>query len=69
MSKTLTVRLPDELARWIDEQAHVTGRSRGSLVKEALEKAKQAEAKPFLKLAGGISGPADLSLRKGFSGS
>ena len=69
MSTTLTIRLPDELARWIDEQARVTGRSRGSLVKEALEKAKQTEANSFLKLAGGISGAADLSQRKGFSGS
>jgi predicted transcriptional regulator len=68
MSTMSTIRLPDELAHWIGEQARDTRRSRGSLVKEAPEKAKQAEARHFLKLAGGISDSADLSQRQGFSG-
>lgn len=68
MSTTLSVRLGEELARWVEEQARITGRSQGSLIKEALEKVRHAEqAKPFMKLAGSIEGPADLSQRKGFS--
>lgn len=68
MSTTLSIRLSEDLARWIEERARATGRSRGSLVKEALEKARQAESgKPFLRLAGSVDGPSDLSQRKGFS--
>lgn len=68
MSKTMSIRLGEELARWVDEQARATGRSQGSLVKEALQKARQAErTKPFMKLAGSVDGPKDLSRRKGFS--
>lgn len=67
MSTTLSIRLTDDLARWIEEQARATGLSRGRLVKEALERAKQAEARPFMKLAGSLEGPPGLSERKGFS--
>jgi predicted transcriptional regulator len=68
MSTTLSIRLSDDLARWVEEQARSTGRSQGSLVKEALEKARRAEgAKPFMKLAGSVDGAEDLSQRKGFS--
>lgn len=68
MSTTLSVRLPEELARWIEENARATGRSQGSLVKEALERMRQADApKPFLALAGCVEGPRNLSQRKGFS--
>lgn len=52
----------------MEEQARVTARSRGSLVKEALEKVRQAEqAKPFMRLAGSVDGVSGLSQRKGFS--
>jgi len=67
MSTTLSIRLPDELARWVEEQAKATGRSRGSLVKEAIERARQAKTKPFMNLAGTLEGPPDLSERKGFT--
>lgn len=68
MSTTLSVRLGEDLARWVEEQARATGRSQGSLVKEALEKVRQAERdKPFMKLAGSVDGSEDLSQRKGFS--
>ncbi|MFM8884860.1 MAG: CopG family ribbon-helix-helix protein [Chthoniobacterales bacterium] len=67
MSTTLSVRLPEELAQWVEENARVTGRSQGSLVKEALERVRQADAsKPFLALAGSVEGPRNLSQRKGF---
>jgi predicted transcriptional regulator len=68
MSTTLSLRLPEELAQWVEENARVTGRSQGSLVKDALERVRQADAsKSFLSLAGSIEGPKNLSQRKGFS--
>ena len=67
MSTTLSVRLPEELARWVEHKALASGRSRGSLVKEALEVIRVKETKPFMHLAGKVSGPTDLSTRKGFS--
>ena len=67
MSTTLSIRLPDDLARWVEDQAKATGRSRGSLVKEAIERARQAKTKPFMSLAGALDGPTDLSERKGFA--
>jgi predicted transcriptional regulator len=67
MSTTLSVRLPDELARWVEEKAATSGRSRGSLVKEALESIRSKETKSFMRFAGTLQGPPDLSRRKGFS--
>ena len=67
MSTTLSIRLTEDLARWVEEQSRVTGRSQGSLVKEAVERARRAEPKPFMKLAGCLEGPEDLSERKGFA--
>lgn len=68
MSTTLSVRLPEELAHWVEENARATGRSQGSLVKEALERVRQADAsKRFLALAGCVEGTRNLSQRKGFS--
>lgn len=68
MSTTLSIRLDKELAVWVENQAKATGRSRGSLVKEALERLRQNEQeRPFLRHAGSVNGPPDLSQRKGFS--
>jgi predicted transcriptional regulator len=67
MSTTLSIRLPDELARWVEERARATGRSQGSLVREAIEQARQLKTKPFMSLAGALEGPPDLSERKGFT--
>jgi len=67
MSTTLSIRLPDDLASWVEEEARRSGRSQGSLVKEALERVRQAEARPFMKLAGRVEGAPNLSARKGFS--
>ncbi len=68
MRTTLSIRLGPELADWLKEQARITGRSQGSLVKEALDKARQTgQTKPFMNLAGSLEGPANLSRRKGFS--
>lgn len=68
MSHTITVRLSPELAEWLEEAAARSGVSQGKIVRDQLEKARSAAGeRPFMRLAGAISGPRDLSTRKGFS--
>jgi predicted DNA-binding protein len=65
--KTLTIRLPDDLADWLAKTAKKTGIPQRRIVREQLEKAQNIEKQGFLRLAGKVSGPRDLSQRKGFS--
>lgn len=67
MGNTLTVRLPKELADWLDQASRETGVSRGALIRLELEKARKLTKRPFLRLAGAMDGPSDSSARKGFS--
>lgn len=67
MRKTITVRLPDDLAEWLDNTAARTGVSQSRIIREQLEKARTVDKQAFLRFAGKISGTADLSMRKGFS--
>jgi len=68
MGHTITVRLTRELADWLEEQATTTGVPQGKIVRDQLEKAKATCARqPFMRLAGRVRGPKDLSARKGFS--
>ena len=67
MRNTITVRLPDDLAEWLTETSQKTGIPQGRIVRQQLEKARAGKSRSFLKLAGSISGPANLSARKGFS--
>ena len=67
MSNTITVRLSDDLAEWLEATAAKTGVSQGSIIREQLEKARAHESQTFLRLAGKVSGPASLSTRKGFA--
>lgn len=67
MGNTLTVRLPEDLAEWLDETARRSGVSRGLVVRTELERARNAATQPFMSLAGAVRGPANLSSRKGFS--
>jgi hypothetical protein len=67
MSNTITVRIPSDLAQWLDETARKTGVPKGRIVRDELEKARKSESQPFLRLAGAVAGPATLSTRKGFS--
>lgn len=70
MSHTITVRLDAELARWLEETASKTGVSQGKIVRDQLEQAKaKAHDRSFMRLAGVVRGPRDLSTRKGFSSS
>jgi len=68
MSHTITIRLDDSLADWLEETAHRTGRSPGEIVLEQLQRARSEKAQQrFRRLAGSIDGASDLSTRKGFS--
>lgn len=67
MRNTISVRLPEELAEWLEVTASRTGVSQGRIIRDQLEKARITETQSFLHLAGKVAGPADLSSRKGFS--
>jgi len=67
MRNTITVRLPDDVAEWLETTARKTGLPKGRIVREQLDKARSAEKRPFLRLAGAVAGAAGLSKRKGFS--
>ena len=68
MGHTITVRLGRELAEWLEESARRAGVPQGRIVREQLEKARAAsQCQAFLRLAGTVRGPRDLSSRKGFS--
>jgi len=68
MSHTITIRLTKELAEWLEQTAAKTGLPQGKIVREHLERARSSKAsKPFMRWAGSVRGPRDLSSRKGFS--
>ena len=67
MSNRIMIRIPDDLAQWLDETARKSGLPKGRIVRNELEKARKAGSQPFLRLAGTVAGPANLSTRKGFS--
>jgi hypothetical protein len=68
MSHTITIRLTEEEADWLAETARKTGMPAGRIVRQQLQKAKaESGSQRFLRLAGKISGPANLSSRKGYS--
>ena len=67
MSHTITVRLTEELAAWLAETARKTGLLVGRIIRQQLERGRaESGGQRFLRHAGKISGPADLSSRKGF---
>ena len=68
MSHTITVRLTPELAEWLQEKSRQTGLPAGRIIRQQLERVRSEAGKQrFLRHAGKISGPADLSSRKGFA--
>jgi hypothetical protein len=68
MSNTITIRLPKDLADWLRELSAKTGVPQGELVRDELERLRaRRPARRFMRLAGSVSGPRDLSSRKGFS--
>jgi hypothetical protein len=68
MGQTITIRLTRELADWLEERRRQTGLPVSRIIREQRERAKsQAGSQRFLRHAGKISGPPDLSSRKGFA--
>jgi len=68
MSKTVTIRLTEELATWLEQASKQSGVPKGRIVREQLEKARDGGKEPsFMRLAGSVHGVRDLSTRKGFS--
>ena len=69
MRPTISVRLPADLAAWLESTALRAGVSRSSIIKEKLEEARAVDKhhRGFMRLAGCINGPRDLSSRRGFS--
>lgn len=67
MSITITVRLTPELKEWLTDASRRTGLPAGRIVRDHLEEARMKTGKPYLKLAGMLEGPRDLSTRKGYS--
>ncbi len=68
MGHTLTVRLTEELAEWLAQTSRRTGLPAGRIIREQLEKAKaEGGNQRFLRHAGKVSGPSNLSSRRGFA--
>jgi hypothetical protein len=68
MSHTIAIRLPKELAEWLEETAARAGVSQGKVIRDQLERARaNARTQSFMRLAGVIKGPRGLSARKGYA--
>jgi predicted transcriptional regulator len=68
MSRTITIRLTKDLAAWLEHAATQTGVPQSRIVRDQLEKARTSgRAQAFMRLAGVVRGPRELSARKGFS--
>jgi hypothetical protein len=68
MSQTITIRLSKELADWLAHVSATTGIPQGRIVRDQLERAKATDStQPYMRLAGAVRGPKDLSRRKGFT--
>src|SRR5437870_1970807 len=68
MSDTLTVRLPDELKKQLRAAARRRGMPVNRLIREQIERlVRSSDSQPWMKYAGTLSGPRDLSSRKGYS--
>lgn len=68
MGHTITIRLDKDLAEWLEETSARTGLSQGKIVRDQLERARaRGGGKDFMRLAGKIRGPRNLSRRKGFA--
>ena len=68
MSHSITVRLPPELAIWLRDASVKTGVAQGEIVRKQLEEARaSSDVRSFMRLAGAVRGPRNLSSRKGFS--
>jgi predicted DNA-binding protein len=67
MAKAITVRIPTDLAEWLEATARQRGVTKAQVARDALEGLRNAGAREFLRLAGAVSGARNLSVRQGFS--
>lgn len=68
MGNTLTIRIPEDLAVWLEETSQRSGVPKGRIVKDELERARAAEEKPWMRLAGAVASGGQLRARRGFEG-
>jgi hypothetical protein len=67
MSNTITVRLPEKLGKWLEEEARKLGIPKSEIVREQLELSRtRTVRRPFLDLAGSVKGPRNLSSKRGY---
>ena len=67
MSHTVTVRLPKDLASWLEVTARKRGVSQSRIIRDHLERARASSpSQAFMELAGCVRGARNLSQRKGF---
>ena len=52
MAKIITIRVPEELATWLNEAARKAGVSKARLIRDELERARRSEQHAFMSLAG-----------------
>ncbi len=65
MSQRLTIRLTDELLRWLKDRSRRSGIPVSRLIREQLESDMANDGNQrFLDLAGVVTGPPDLSITK-----
>jgi hypothetical protein len=67
MSNTITVRLPEDLEQWLEEESRITGVPKGRIIRAQLELLRtRKNRQPFLDLAGSVDRAPNLSRKKGF---
>ena len=67
--KTITVKLPEELAAWLSRRARALKRPQSELVRDALQRASEGASgvschDVFSDVCGVIDGPKDLSTNR-----
>jgi hypothetical protein len=69
MSRTEPIRLIEDFLTWLKKKSRRAGLPVNRIIRKHLENTTLRERnEKFLRHAGRLSGPADLSSRKGFSG-
>ncbi|MGH9524746.1 MAG: hypothetical protein ACRD3E_19660 [Terriglobales bacterium] len=65
----MNLRLPEDLAEWLQDTSKKTGLPVNRIVREHLQRAKEQQKETlYLRFAGRLKGlPPDLSTRKGFN--
>jgi len=68
MNRTITIRLTEALATWLEQASKRSGVPRSRIIREQLDKVrKRGGEQSFMRLAGTVRGARDRSVRKGFA--